>query len=140
MIATASVLLTTIMGISRIMFAMARTGDLPAFLKRIHPGFNTPHYAIWISGACIIAAILLADLTLVIAVSTFAMLIFYLIANVAAFRIPSKYQQYPALVPIIGAVSCLGLIGFLTINSWIIGIIGLALGVVWYIIQHRSTR
>jgi APA family basic amino acid/polyamine antiporter len=140
MIATASVLLTTIMGISRIMFAMARTGDLPAFLQRIHPGFNTPHYAIWISGACIIAAILLADLTLVIAVSTFAMLIFYLIANVAAFRIPSKYQQYPALVPIIGAISCLGLIGFLTINSWIIGIIGLALGVVWYIIQHRSTR
>jgi APA family basic amino acid/polyamine antiporter len=139
MIATASVLLTTIMGISRIMFAMARTGDLPAFLQRIHPGFNTPHYAIWISGACIIAAILLADLTLVIAVSTFAMLIFYLIANVAAFRIPSKYQQYPALVPIIGAISCLGLIGFLTINSWIIGIIGLALGVVWYIIQHRST-
>ena len=138
MIATASVLLTTIMGISRIMFAMARTGDLPAFLKRIHPGFNTPHYAIWISGACIIAAILLADLTLVVAVSTFAMLIFYLIANVAAFRIPSKYRQYPALVPIIGAISCLGLIGFLTINSWIIGIIGLALGVVWYIIQHRS--
>jgi len=140
MIATASVLLTTIMGISRIMFAMARTGDLPAFLKRIHPHFSTPHYAIWISGACMIAAILLADLTLVVAVSTFAMLIFYLIANIAAFRIPSKYQQYPALVPVIGAVSCLGLIGFLTINSWIVGIIGLALGIVWYFIQHRITR
>jgi APA family basic amino acid/polyamine antiporter len=87
-----------------------------------------------------IAAILLADLTLVVAVSTFAMLIFYLIANIAAFRIPSKYRQYPALVPVIGAVSCLGLIGFLTINSWIIGIIGLALGIVWYFIQHRITR
>ena len=140
MIATASVLLTTIMGISRIMFAMARTGDLPAFLKRIHPHFSTPHYAIWISGVCMIAAILLADLTLVVAVSTFAMLIFYLIANIAAFRIPSTYRQYPALVPVIGAVSCLGLIGFLTINSWIIGIIGLALGIVWYFIQHRITR
>jgi basic amino acid/polyamine antiporter, APA family len=140
MIATASVLLTTIMGISRIMFAMARTGDLPAFLKRIHPRFSTPHYAIWISGVCMIAAILLADLTLVVAVSTFAMLIFYLIANIAAFRIPLKYRQYPALVPVIGAVSCLGLIGFLTTNSWIIGIIGLALGIVWYFIQHRATR
>jgi len=140
MIATASVLLTTIMGISRIMFAMARTGDLPAFLKRIHPHFSTPHYAIWISGACMIAAILLADLTLVVSISTFAMLIFYLIANIAAFRIPSKYRRYPALVPVIGAVSCLGLIGFLTVNSWIIGIIGLALGIVWYFIQHRITR
>lgn len=139
MIATASVLLTTIMGISRIMFAMARTGDHPVFLKRIHPHFSTPHYAIWISGACMIVAILLADLTLVVAVSTFAMLIFYLIANIAAFRIPSKYRQYPSFVPVIGAVSCLGLIGFLTINSWIIGIIGLALGIVWYFIQHRIT-
>ena len=61
-----------------------------------------------------IAAILLADLTLVVAVSTFAMLVFYLIANIAAFRIPLKYRQYPALVPVIGAVSCIGLIGFLT--------------------------
>jgi APA family basic amino acid/polyamine antiporter len=138
MIATASVLLTTIMGISRIIFAMARTGDLPVFLKLIHPHFNTPHYAIWIAGACMIAAILLADLTLVVAVSTFAMLIFYLIANIAAFRIPSKYRQYPLLVPVLGAGSCLGLIGFLTINSWIIGIIGLALGIVWYFIQHRN--
>ncbi len=140
MIATASVLLTTIMGISRIMFAMARTGDLPPFLKRIHPHFSTPHYAIGISGACMIAAILLADLTLVVTVSTFAMLVYYLIANIAAFRIPSKYRQYPAVVPVIGSVSCIGLIGFLTINSWIIGMIGLAIGIVWYVVQRRITR
>jgi APA family basic amino acid/polyamine antiporter len=137
MIATASVLLTTLMGISRIMFAMARTGDLPVFLKRIHPRFSTPHYAIWISGACIIAAILLADLTLVVAISTFAMLVFYLIANISAFRIPSEYRQYPPIVPVIGAISCIGLIGFLTINSWIIGIIGLVIGIVWYVVQRR---
>jgi APA family basic amino acid/polyamine antiporter len=137
MIATASVLLTTIMGISRIMFAMARTGDLPVFLKRIHPHFSTPHYAILISGAFMIAAILLADLTLVVAVSTFAMLVFYLIANIAAFRIPLKYRQYPSIVPVLGAVSCIGLIGFLTFNSWIIGITGLTIGIVWYGVQRR---
>jgi APA family basic amino acid/polyamine antiporter len=140
MIATASVLLTTIMGISRIMFAMSRKGDLPAFLTRIHPRFSTPHYAIWISGAFMIVAILLADLTLVVAVSTFAMLIFYLIANIAAFRIPPDYQRFPRIVPIIGAVSCIGLIGFLTTNSWIIGIIGLVTGVAYYGIKRHFTR
>jgi APA family basic amino acid/polyamine antiporter len=140
MIATASVLLTTIMGISRIMYAMARRGDLPAFLNQIHPRFRTPHYAIWISGICTIAAILLADLTLVVAVSTFAMLIFYLIANIAAFRIPLEYRQYPAVVPVIGAISCIGLVGFLTINSWIIGIIGLATGITWYLVKQRFMR
>ena len=139
MIATASVLLTTIMGISRIMFAMSRNGDLPAFLNRIHPHFSTPHYAIWISGEFMIAAILLADLALVVAVSTFAMLLFYLIANVAAFRLPQKYRLYPAIVPVIGAVSCIGLIGFLNSSSWIIGIIGLAIGIVVYSIQRRMS-
>jgi len=140
MIATASVLLTTIMGISRIVFAMSRKGDLPAFLTHIHPQFNTPHFAIWISGACMIAAILLADLTLVVAVSTFAMLVFYLIADIAAFRIPSDYQQFPRIVPVIGAVSCIALIGFLTINSWIIGCIGLAIGMVYYGIHRQAAK
>ena len=87
-----------------------------------------------------IAAILLADLTLVVAVSTFAMLIFYLIANIAAFRIPLKYRQYPALVPVIGTISCIVLIGFLTISSWIIGIVGLVIGIVWYEVQQRINR
>jgi APA family basic amino acid/polyamine antiporter len=139
MIATASVLLTTIMGISRIVFAMSRKGDLPAFLNRLHPRFNTPHYAIWLSGACMIAAILLADLTLVVAVSTFAMLVFYLIADIAALRIPSDFQKYPRIVPLIGAVSCIALIGFLTINSWLIGCIGLVIGMVYYGIHRQVT-
>ena len=43
MIATASVLLTTIMGISRIIFAMARNNDLPAILKQHQPALqHTP--------------------------------------------------------------------------------------------------
>ena len=46
MIATASVLLTTIMGISRIVFSMARSHDLPVLFERLHPRFGTPYYAI----------------------------------------------------------------------------------------------
>jgi hypothetical protein len=90
--------------------------------------------------AIMIAAILLADLGLVVSVSTFRMLVIYLIANITAFRIPSQYRQYPAIVPVIGAVSCIGLIGFLTINSWIIGIIGVVMGIAWFIVQRRITR
>ena len=140
MIATASVLLTTIMGISRIVFAMARNYDLPAFLSRISPRFSTPHYAIWITGLCMMAAILIADLTFVVAVSTFAMLIFYFIANIAAFKLPRKYQRYPLVVPVIGAITCTGLVFFLAINSWIIGIIGCAIGIAWYVIHQKITQ
>jgi APA family basic amino acid/polyamine antiporter len=140
MIATASVLLTTIMGISRIVFAMARNNDLPQFLSRISPRFSTPHYAIWITGLFMVAAVLFADLILVVAVSTFAMLIFYFIANIVALRLPRKYRLYPPVVPVIGAVTCAGLVAFLSINPWIIGIIGLTMGIVWYVIHQRITK
>jgi APA family basic amino acid/polyamine antiporter len=50
MIATASVLLMTILGVSRMTFAMARNGQFPAFLKQISKRFQTPHYAILITG------------------------------------------------------------------------------------------
>jgi APA family basic amino acid/polyamine antiporter len=138
MIATASVLLTTIMGISRIIFAMARKNDIPLVLSRIHPRFNTPYHAIWITGAFTITAIILADLALVVAVSTFAMLVFYLIANIAALKIPAEHRQYHPAVPVIGALSCIGLMAFLNANAWGIGIIGLFIGVAWFGIQHKT--
>jgi APA family basic amino acid/polyamine antiporter len=132
MIATASVLLTTIMGISRIVFAMARNNDLPAFLSKISPRFSTPHYAIGITGLLMVTAILIADLSLVVAVSTFAMLIFYFIANVAALKLPPKARHYPSIIPVIGAITCAGLAAFLGIDAWIIGIIGLVIGIAWF--------
>jgi len=140
MIATASVLLTTIMGISRIVFSMARSHDLPSLFERIHPRFSTPHYAIAVTGAGMIAALLLADLALVIAVSTFAMLIYYLVANIAAFRLPREHRQYPSWVPVIGALSCIGLIAFLSPNSWIIGCIGLLIGGAWFVFRKKTAR
>jgi APA family basic amino acid/polyamine antiporter len=131
MIATASVLLTTIMGISRIVFSMARGRDLPGLLGRIHSRYGTPHRAIAVTGACMIAAIILADLVLVVAVGTFAMLLYYLIANIAALRLPRKHRRYPAWVPATGALSCAGLVVFLSPVSWIIGGAGLLAGGAW---------
>ena len=138
MIATASVLLTTIMGISRIVFSMARRSDLPGIFRRIHPRFSTPHYAIVITGACMITAILLTDLALVVSVSTFAMLLYYLIANIAALRLPQVHRKYPAFVPVIGALSCFTLIIFLSPASWIIGCIGLAIGGAWFVFRSKT--
>jgi APA family basic amino acid/polyamine antiporter len=138
MIATASVLLTTIMGISRIVFSMARSRDLPRVFEKIHPRFSTPHYAIVVTGACMIAALLLADLALVVAVSTFAMLLYYLIANIAALHLPRKHRMYPWWIPGAGAVSCIGLILFLSPDSWVIGWSGILIGGIWYWFRKRQ--
>jgi basic amino acid/polyamine antiporter, APA family len=138
MVATASVLLTTIMGISRIVFAMARNQDLPPLLSTLHPRFSTPHHAIVITGAAMIAALLLADLELVVSISTFAMLVFYLIANIAAVRLPAEHCRYPRAVPFVGALSCIGLAAFLSPVSWMVGCIGLSTGGVWFFLRGKN--
>ena len=122
MVATASVLLTTILGISRIIFAMGRTHDLPPFLSRLHPRYHTPQYAIGITGALMIAMLLLTDLTLVVSVGTFAMLVYYGIANIAAFKIPRPKKRYPPVVACLGGASCVLLMVFLSPVSVAIGI------------------
>ncbi|MCX6697351.1 MAG: amino acid permease, partial [Methanoregula sp.] len=123
---------------SRIVFSMARSQDLPLLFGRIHPRFSTPHYAIAITGACMIAALLLADLVLVVAVSTFAMLVYYLIANIAALHLPREHRRYPSWVPVIGALSCIGLIAFLSPDSWIIGCIGFLIGGTWFFFRRQA--
>ena len=141
MVATASVLLTTILGISRIVFAMGRAGDIPESFAAIHPSYRTPTRAILITGACMIVALVFADLAFVVSVSTFAMLLYYGIANLAALKIPERNTKYPPWVFVIGAISCLALMAFLSVESIIIGIIGIALGTIYYLIRknHPNT-
>jgi len=139
MIATASVLLTTILGISRIVFAMGRNGDLPRTFSTLNARYCTPAMAIGITGALMIAALLLTDLILVVSVSTFAMLVYYGIANIAALKIPAARKRYPAIISVIGAVSCVVLLVFLSPVSIAIGIAGIGLGTAIFFYRKRGT-
>ncbi|MEM3703514.1 MAG: amino acid permease [Candidatus Bathyarchaeia archaeon] len=48
LIVTASVLLTAILGVSRMTYAMARRKDLPHALTKLHSKYNTPYLSIWV--------------------------------------------------------------------------------------------
>jgi len=136
MMATASVLLTTILGVSRVVFAMARNGDMPKFLCSIHSKFKTPYYAVAVTGSLMILTIIFTDFTHIVAVSSFAVLSYYSLANLAAIRL-SKKKDHFSIVSSVGLLSCLGLLTFLTIDSWIIGTIGVAIGIVFYQVWRR---
>ena len=129
MLATASVLLTSLMGISRVGYAMARRGDLPRVFSRLHPKHDTPSYSVWITGAVMAALVVLVDLTKVVAVSTFALLFYYGVANMCALRLNTHDRVYPRIVPALGFSTCLGLLAALLFTSprvWLICIEGLA--------------
>jgi len=73
-LATASVLLTSVLGVSRMAYAMARRKDLPQTLAKLDPKRNTPTYSTWIVGLTMTILVLLIDLSRVVAISSFAML------------------------------------------------------------------
>ncbi len=128
----------TILGISRIIFAMGRNRDLPPFLSILHPRYNTPYYAIGITGAAMIAMLLFTDFALVVSVGTFAMLVYYGIANIAAMKIPAVQKKYPRVIAYFGAASCVLLMAFLSPVPILIGLIGIAAGSGYYLYRART--
>jgi APA family basic amino acid/polyamine antiporter len=89
------------------------------------------------------ALVLLVDLTKVVAVSTFALLFYYGVANICALRLKTSDRVYPRIVPALGVSTCLGLLVALLFTSpraWLIGIAGLAGGTSYYAAKGRLLR
>ncbi len=77
LMATSSVLLTSILGVSREVYAMALRNVLPDVFSRLHSKHDVPQYAIWISGVIMALLVLSVDFTRVVAISTFGQLVYY---------------------------------------------------------------
>ncbi len=135
LLAMASVLLTSILGVSRMMFAMSRRGDLPSVLGRLHRRFKTPDVSVLVVGVLVTVLALFFDLTKVVVLSTFASLFYYTLANYSALRLPSAAKVYPRLVPGVGLGTCLLLFLFVPGYLWPEGLVCLLAGVAYYWIR-----
>jgi APA family basic amino acid/polyamine antiporter len=143
LLATASVLLTAILGVSRMAFSMARRGDMPLVLSKLHNSYCTPYYSIWATGIMMAAFVFFFDLTGVVAVSTFGALFYYALTNVAALRLKIKKRRYPKLISIIGLVTCVVLLAFVlsvATQAWIMGIIFLMAGTIYYGLKRKHLK
>jgi APA family basic amino acid/polyamine antiporter len=135
LLATASVLLTAVLGVSRMSYSMARGGDLPQVLARLNTKFCTPHYSIWAVGILMAVLVLFFDLTGVVAVSTFGALFYYAFTNASALKLKTEKRRYHKLVPIVGLGTCIVLLAFvlfIATQAWIIGCVCLIAGAVYY--------
>ena len=134
------VILSQLLGLSRMIFAMARRGDLPVALAHVHPRYGVPNRATLVIGA--IAAVVAATGTLrgVAAAASFAILIYYGIANLAALRMPPGQRLYPRLVPAVGLSACVLLA--LSLSRPVIGtgILVLAAGSALRVLRTRLRR
>jgi basic amino acid/polyamine antiporter, APA family len=106
--AMAGVLLNLILGLSRVVLAMGREGDLPLRLGQLDRG-GQPLAASLCVGAVIAAMAAFGGLALVWSFSAFTVLVYYAITNLAALRLSPAERLYPPIVPALGLVGCLGL-------------------------------
>jgi APA family basic amino acid/polyamine antiporter len=146
-LATASVLITTILGVSRMEYAMARRGDLPKQLSYIQKRHNTPFWSIWITGAIIVVLVLFVDVVSVVALSTFTQIVYYLVANFSAYRLKVEDRRYPKFIPVLGLASCAVLLmasAFIAPQAIALGALGIVAGlIIWAVkskIEKRSMR
>jgi basic amino acid/polyamine antiporter, APA family len=91
---------------ARLPFAMACHQELPRFFASIHERFRTPHHAIWVTGAVMLALTLSGTFIYAVTVSTIARLLAYAATCLALLMLRRRDTQSALFkVPAGGAVS-----------------------------------
>lgn len=122
------VLLSQVLGISRMLYAMARRKDLPAVLEQVHPAYGVPTIGVCLTGAVIVLLALFGTLRWVVAAATFTILLYYSITNIAALRMNRAEKLVPDWIPVLGLGCCLGLAASLRAPTILSGLLLLVCG------------
>jgi len=147
LLATASSANASILASSRINFAMGRDKLISAKLNAIHPTFATPYRSIAVTGGLILLFIVVGDVKTLAKAGSVLHLIVYGLLNVALIVMREadtpEYDPeftvplYPA-VPVLGAVTSFGLIGFMEPVEIALSMVFVVGGLVWYLAYARS--
>jgi len=129
-------LLALILGVSRTTLAMARDRHLPPALAAVHPRFGVPHRAELAVGAVVAVVAATADVRAAIGFSSFAVLLYYAIANASAWTLTAGEGRPPRLVPVLGLAGCLTLAFALPLRSVLAGVAVMAAGALVYAVRR----
>jgi APA family basic amino acid/polyamine antiporter len=138
-LASLSVLLSLLAGISRTTLAMARERDLPSWLDAVHPRRHVPHHAQLVVGAVVAVLAATLDLRSAIGFSSFAVLLYYTVANASAWTLPTGERRWPRWISGAGVIGCVALAVSLAPTTLLAGAALFAVGIVWFIVGSRRT-
>ncbi len=140
MAAMLGVLLNLLLGLSRMVMALGRRGDLPKAFARLNAAQTTPPLAVVAVGSGIALLVLIGDVRTTWSFSAFTVLIYYALTNIAALRLSETERLYPRPIAWLGLVSCLGLAFRVEQKIWMIGLLLLGGGLVWHAVALRLRR
>jgi APA family basic amino acid/polyamine antiporter len=127
-VASLGVLLSLQAGLSRTGFAMAANHDLPAALAAVHPRYRVPHRAELAVAALVALALLTVDLRGAIGFSSTLVLVYYAVANAAAWALDPGERRWPRWLAGAGLAGCLLLAASLPAASVLAGMAVLGVG------------
>jgi len=127
-VASLGSLLALIAGVGRTTLAMAREGDLPATLAAVDGRRSVPHHAEIAIAAAVVVLVAVTDLRSAIGFSSFGVLVYYAIANAAAWSQPADDRRWPRSLNVIGFVGCLALVVTLPVTAVGAGLVMFAIG------------
>lgn len=116
-VATLNTILAQMTMASRVIYGLAREGDLPTVLARVHPATGTPVIATALIVACVIPLALSVPFAWLAEGTSLATLVVFVMINAALLKLrysgPSSSHSYvsvPIWVPALGAVACIAMI------------------------------
>lgn len=134
------VLLNLVLGLSRVVLAMARRGDLPRFLAGIGRSGTAPAPAVLLVGGIVAAMTMIGSVRLTWSFSALTVLIYYALTNLAALRLTAAERLYPPLVAWLGLIGCLFLAYWVDAVMWAAGLVLIVTGFLMrYLIRRFST-
>ena len=137
-VASLGVLLSLLAGVSRTAFAMAANRDLPAFLTAVHPRYRIPHRAEIVVCAVVVLVVLTYDIRAAIGFSSFAVLLYYAIANASALTLTASERRSPRAWAVLGLAGCLLIAANLPAASLVSGAALVAAGAAAYVMKRAG--
>ncbi|MBU0952805.1 MAG: APC family permease [Nanoarchaeota archaeon] len=149
---TGNTVLIMMIVVSRMMFRLAREGHFPAPLGRVHHTRRTPYVAVGLTGLVTALLIIPGDLSGVVQLTNASLFLGYFVVNISLIKIrlrdgPSPHFTVPGtigrvpLIPIFGALSCIGMLLFFDVITLItMGVVVLLAFGLYHIIQHTTGR
>ena len=133
---------------SRLLYGMARDGHLPPVLSRVHPVRRTPHVAIWLIFALVVALVLSGDISELASATVLLLLLVFLAVNGALVVLkmrpgePPGGFELPLAVPALGAVVCVAMFGArVGAGDWrapaIAGVLLLGVAALYFVLRLR---
>ncbi|WP_131104803.1 APC family permease [Ornithinimicrobium sufpigmenti] len=138
-LAAVGALLNLVLGVSRTTLAMARDGHLPQVLATVAGPQGVPRVAELGVGLVVLVLVVVADLRGVIGFSSFGVLLYYAVANAAAFTLRREWSV-GAWVPVLGLAGCLVLVVALPRTSVLVGLAVVAVGAAAYLLAPFGRR